>query len=66
MNERLREVAAQLTLGDIELLGDQARRPACRTVALEPVPGSHLVTLLIPGQRDGEAAPFSPLLACAV
>lgn len=36
MHQRLRQVAAQLPLADVILLGVEARRPARRSVALEP------------------------------
>ena len=40
VDERLGQVAAQLALGDVELLGEQPRRAAGGAVALEPARGA--------------------------
>ena len=47
MHERLGQVAPQLVLGNVELLGQQARRPACGSVALEPAQRRRSVALLV-------------------
>ena len=51
VDERLRQVAAQLALGDVELLGEEAGRAAGGAVALEPAGGGHRVALLGVGER---------------
>ena len=56
MDERLREVAAQLALVDVELLGEQARWTAGGAVALKPARRADVIALLGVGQRHQEAA----------
>ena len=56
VDEGLRQVAAQLALDDVELLGEQARRSERTPVALEPADRAIGVTLLVGSQREVEAA----------
>ncbi len=56
MYESLRQVAAQLTLPNVEFLGEQAGRTARGAVALEPADGCQIVALLVVRQRHQEAA----------
>ena len=46
VHEGLRQVAAQLALADVELLGEQSRRRARRSAALEPPQGLGALSLL--------------------
>src|SRR5579884_2232005 len=56
VHERLRQVAAELALGDVELLRKQPRRAAGGAVALEPACGRDGVAAPAEGQRHDEAA----------
>lgn len=50
VNERLREISSELTLSNVEFLGEEAWRTAARTIALEPACGAHAISRLSPGQ----------------
>src|SRR5512135_2618883 len=56
MHERLRQVATQLMLRGVELLGKERGRPTGGPVPLEPPVRLDLTTLLMRGQRQNEAA----------
>ena len=56
VDECLGQVAPELALGDVELLGEEAGRAACGAAALEPARGGHVVALLRPGERQPVAA----------
>ena len=56
VDERLGEVAAQLALADVVLLGEEAGWPAGGPVALEPADGLGGPALLVRGQRHQEPA----------
>src|SRR5438876_1140594 len=56
MDEGLREVAAQLALVDVELLGEKRRRAARGPVAFEVGDGGHVPSQLVGGQRHPEPA----------
>ena len=56
VDERLRQVAAQLALHDVVLLGEQAGRAERAPVALEPAQRPGHVALLVGGQGQMEAA----------
>jgi len=56
VHERLGNVASQLALADIELLGEQPRRAAGGTVALEPPDRLSSPALLVSGQGHQEPA----------
>ena len=55
VHEGLRQVAAQLSLADVELLGAQAWSAACCAVALEPASGCDVLALLCAGERHHKA-----------
>src|SRR3954466_636468 len=54
VNERLRQIATQLALRDVELLGEDARRSTGRPVALEPPRSRNVVSLLRIRERQQE------------
>ena len=54
--EGLRQVASQLTLCDVVLLGEEAWWAAGGAVALEPARGLDVAALLAVGERHDEAA----------
>src|SRR5438309_2107761 len=56
MDERLRQVPAQLALLDVQLLGEEPRRPAGRAAAVEPAARLDEIALLQVGERDHEPA----------
>src|SRR4051794_3385259 len=56
VDEGLRQVAAQLALDDVELLGEQPGRSEGATGPLEPPDGAVGVALLVGGQGQVEAA----------
>src|SRR3954468_17613587 len=55
VDEGLGEVAAELALADVELLGEQAGGAAGGAVALEPGEGEGHIALLSVGEREPEA-----------
>src|SRR5680860_56786 len=54
MDECLGEVAAELALADVELLGEESGGSAGRTTALEPARRAHRVALLVTRQGHPE------------
>src|SRR2546423_4294032 len=56
VDEGLREVATELPLQDVELLGEQTRRPARGSISLEPTCRLDVIALLCVRERDDEAA----------
>src|SRR5690349_4320688 len=56
VDERLRQVSSELALLDVELLGQEARRPAGGAIALEPAHRFDQVALLELREAYDEAA----------